>query len=279
MGTTLPFNYAHMWEEMFKGIDEQGPYYEVIYLFDDWANSDAIINDLLGVTTYTNATTFRGLPHQHPLSPNLYCRSARCEGMGGPVLNGQGYPKYDSGFKIRATYRIPVPFGAMQTSDDPNGLQQIDPDTPLLWCSQELDFDTDWHVLPTSQLKYQSDGMYAGIPAKIQVGVTTMILTFHRVPFMPATKIKTYRGRTNNATFLGSSQDCVLYSGGKVTREWSTDGTVNQKVQLTFRDRDQGWSKVPRRDNPNTWDTLVDGSSNPLFQQANLTALLQIFFG
>lgn len=277
MSTSLaPYNYAHCWDEMRKGIDEQGPYYEVKYVFDDWSQSDAVINDLMGITTRFAGITTRNTPHQHPLSPNLYCTSAHAEGASGPKLNPLGYPGYTGAYFVRATYRGRSWQGVLQPSDDPGGNEQIDPSTPQLWCTQELDFDTETVVVPNHNFVWDSDGTATGVPLKAMVGLTIMRLTFHRVPFIPMPQFRTYRGHINSTVFLGAPVGCVLFKGGSTTRELSTDGTVNQRVSLTLIEREQNWNKYLRRSTI-TWDTMRDSLGGKTYQSKNLNGLLTAF--
>lgn len=278
MAITLPVRFAHMWEEMYKGIDDQGPYYDVIYLIDNWADSDLVINALKGITTSVGGKITRGLPHQHPLSPNLYCQTARGEGVGGPVLNNNGLPNYDGGAKIRATYRASVLEGVLQAADDPFGFQQIDPTTPLLWCTQELDFDTETVVIPNHSFTWASDGKLASVPYKATIGITIMRLTFHRVPAMPMGIFRQYRGKVNNAPFLGGDTGKVLFKGGSTVRDYNTDGTVVQKVTLNLFERDQPWYNSLRPDKL-VWDALIDGTGSKSYTVTNLQPLLAAFFG
>jgi len=278
MATTLPYNFAHCWDEMYKGCDEQGPYYEVKYVFDNWADSDAVVNALKGVTVRTGGVTTRNPPHQHPLSPNLYCMSARVEGIGRPVRNPQGYPGYDGGFFVRATYRAPLIEGVINPADDPFGAQQIDPATPLLWCTQELDFDTETIIVPNTQFKWASDMTASTVPLKVTVGLSTLRLTYHRVPFTPTAQMRAYRGRVNNAAFLGGAVGCVLFKGGQTRREYATDGTVTRQVTLVFLERDRPWTQTLRRDTATlTWDSIVDSTGAKAYQSANLSNLLTAF--
>ena len=276
MATTLPYNYAHCWEEMYKGIDEQGPYYEVKYVFDNWAQSDDVINNLIGAVSRTGGLTTRNSPHQHPLSPNLYCRTARAQGASSPVLNAGGLPNYSGSYFIWATYRPRSWDGVIQASDDPYNLEQIDPSTPILWCTQELDDDTEVIVIPNHAYQWLSDGTKAGVPFKKFVNLIVMRLTFHRLPYMPTGAIRPYKNKYNTSTFLGASSGKVLFKGCQTQREASTDGSIVQRATLTFIEREANWNSYWRRDTM-AWDTMVDGSSNATYTGADLTQLLRLF--
>lgn len=272
MSTTLSKRYAHCWDECYKGFDEQGLFYRVRYYFDDWADSDQILAELIGTQTYDGTSVVRNVPHQHPLNPYLYCRSAEIVGSGPPALNTNGYPSYTGGFFVSAVYRPAIWSGSFSTS--PQELyQQIDPATPVLWCTQELDFDTEIYTVPNHSYKFASDNKLAGIPVKLTLGITTMRLTFHSLPYLPATQLRAARGRVNTTTFLGAGAGFVLFRGGQTRRESASDGSTVQQVTLILQERDVEWNKVPRKDSL-TWDTLTDGSGNNMFKTYDLNKLL-----
>src|SRR3954451_21624986 len=102
MSTQLPVAYSHLIEGFSKGVDSSSPFYRVVYHIANYSDSDEFCNALMGFGTLSGpisgGTVSRGVPHQHPLSTNLYCRSATVvEGLGNPVLNAAGYPDFDGG--------------------------------------------------------------------------------------------------------------------------------------------------------------------------------------
>jgi hypothetical protein len=255
-----------------KGVDSQGVFYEVEYLFDNWADSDNVLISLLGATTYVNGNLVRIPPHQHPLAPYCFCQQASVvEGYGGPLLNAAGYPQYQGGFKVKASYRPFTLIGEIDYSQDMQN--QIDPTTPVLWCTQELDFDTDVFSLPNHKFKWVTDNTAANVPFRVEVGVTVMKLTFHRVPYMPVGIIRQLRGRLNSVKFLGAAAGTVRFRGGTTTREFSTDGSVNQKVSLVFAERDVPWDQFFRPDKM-AWDTMQDAAGNTGYYRADLSPLI-----
>jgi hypothetical protein len=270
----LSYSYAHAWESMYKGIDEQGPYYSVSYYFSDWANSDAVANELRGYTQRAGTYTLRIPPHTHPLSQNLSCTDVRIEGCGAPVLNSSGLPYYSGGFLAHCTYRsiTYVPTG----SQDPGNQNQIDPATPILWCSQEFDYRTE--RLPYADGKYKwSDNTPTSVPIDERYGVSTLVLTYHQLPYMPSSVIRSLRGKLNNATFLGASTGCVLFEGGKTFREFNTDGTISNRCTLIFQERDQDWRKFLKDDGTlTTWDFIKRGNGDYLFELADFTPLINL---
>jgi hypothetical protein len=270
MATTLPIQYSHLLEGFTKGIDQGGPFYRVIYKILNWQDTDLFCNALMGYARVTgtpgNFTVTRGVPHQHPLSPNLYCISATVvQGLGTPVLSPTGYPNYDGGAFIQAEYRCaPFNFGGGQDLNN-----QIDPATPLAWCTQELDHATETFTVD------QADKTKP--PAKIQVPITILNLTFHKLPYLPTPQMRLLRGRVNSTPFLGAGTGQVLFKGGSTHREFNVDGTVVQELKMTFYERDSNflWNSGPSPANPYTWTPVTDSNNNRPFLLADLNPLLQ----
>jgi len=272
---TVP--YAFCWDRIFKGIDQNGPYYKVSYYIANWANSDLVANELRGYTSRTGTTTLRTGPHQLPLSPNLCCVNVEIEGLGNPILNAQGYPNYDNGFLAHCEYR-PIPF--LPYATDPNNQNQIDPtNPPLLWCTQELDYETEEYVHERNQYTWITtdslNGKPSGIPVRVSLGVTTMTITFHQLPYLPMGLVRSLRNKVNSVTLLGCAPGTLWFRGSRTTRDKNTDGTICQRVTMVFKERDVDWRMFLRKDKI-AWAKVQDGSGNLVLSSADLTPLLQV---
>lgn len=274
MATTLPYAYSHLIRYFTKGVDAQGPYYRVEYSIDAWSNADDFVNALLGKASVAGGpggTITRTSPHQHPLSPNLFCTSAEVvEGVGAPVLNASGYPNYSGGAIVRAEYR------ALTFTADLNN--SFDPATPITWATQELDFAEEVYTVQNSGYRWQAgpdNGNPIGVPAKISIPLTTMVLTYERIPYMPMTLCRNLRGRVNSTTFLGSAAGMVHFKGGRTKRDFNTDGSITQMVQFVFLERDAAypWNSLPSR-NTLAWYPVADSAGNKLFRTADLNPLV-----
>lgn len=284
MPTTLPVPYSHTIDGFIKGVDDSGPFYKVTYLIDDWSMSDQFCNVVMGFGSSTGSgggiTVTKSAPHQHPLSPNLFARSAVVvQGLGKPIFNSNGYPDYDGGALIEVEYRSPpFDFGGSGTNFLNN---QIDSATPLSWCTQEIDFTSTTFTLPNSRFRYTGgpgSGTFTDVYVKFEVPTTLMTLTFHQLPYMPVAGIRNLQGRVNNATFLGCPAECVLFKGGKTSREPNPDGTIVQTVTLTFeaRDASQPWNSLPSSSDPTFYPVAGGVASDiKMYKTANLASLVQ----
>lgn len=279
MPSLAGISFVTSWRMFSKGIDNQGPYFDMEYQIGDWSDSNAFANALMGIGT--------DAPHRCPLSDNLVCVSATpIEGKGRAVLNTDGMPDFENGAKIRAHYRSAgVAFGGSFSDtalDDPGNAHQIDPTTPIVWCTQELDFANETLGVPNTGYTWYSDGAAASIPVQVDIPVTTLVLTFHRRSALPMTTVRALRGCINLNTFLGAPPETVWFRGAKTTREASTDGSVTQKVQMTFMERDVSWNKflrpgkMPTGTTTATWDYLVDAGGLLRLSKQDLAPLIQI---
>jgi hypothetical protein len=267
--------YVHAIQYFEKGIDGQGPYYNVEYHIDDYADCDDFVNALVGIGTSG--------PHRYPLSINLACTQATAVGKGRPTTNADGTPSYASGAVIKAQYRSGGSTQGGATTnlaiDDPTLQHQIDSSTPLVYCTQELDFGTEViHFSPDEhKLVWDTGGAQAKIPFQMNISVIDMVLTLHRRQFLPMTQVKNLHGKINSSTFLGCSAETVWFLGAKTSREWSTDGRIEQKVQLHFKHRTESWNKFPRPEAASiTWDYVKAADGSKRYSTGDLRPLVQI---
>jgi hypothetical protein len=281
MSTSLPIPYVHTVRYFSKGIDNRGPFYRVEYLIDSYSDADTIINAMLGKRTLVGApggTISSVSPHQHPLSTNLFCVQAEAiEGLGGPATNSNGYPAYNGGALIRAEYRA-LMFDVVSTPA--NSFEQTGVE-PILWATQELDFGAESYTIPNAKYTYQSgplNGKPSDVPVKITIPLTTLVLTYERLPYLVMSAVRSLRRRVNTTAVLGAATGLVLFEGARTTRQWNTDGSIAQKTQLVFQERDAAypWNSLPNRSDL-VWYPVADGSSNKIYQTGDLTPLVQFF--
>lgn len=279
MGTSYIVATAHTVENFNKGVDQRGPYIHVNYYIQTYSDTDRFINALVGAGTLTGPISggkvTRNTPHFHPLSTNLACVSASLiMGLGNPVINASGYPDYDGGALIAAEYR-PLTWDPIT----PDLNNSIDPSTSIIYCTQDLNLRTETFTVPGHALKFTAgpnSGETTDVPGKIQIPITELSLTFHQLPYMPVTAIRTLRGKVNSTTFLGATAGTVLFSAGSTTRDFNADGSVVQKVILHFTERSSlhKWNTLPSSKNLQ-WYDVQDNIGNKMYDIADLTPLVQ----
>jgi methyl coenzyme M reductase subunit C-like uncharacterized protein (methanogenesis marker protein 7) len=140
-----------------------------------------------------------------------------------------------------------------------------------------LDFDTEVYISETAKYVWETgdalNGKRTDVPVKVTVGVTTMTLTYHQLPYLPMTVVRNLRNKVNNATCLGVAAGKLLFIGGKTSRESNNEGDIVQRVSLVFKERDEDWRAFLRPDVIG-WAKIKDGSSNYVFTAADLSPLL-----
>ena len=282
--TALPFPYAHCTDYFAKGIDASGPFYNVRYYVTGWANSDDFVNALQGYTSYSGAfgtgVVTKRSPHQHPLSPNLFCRSAKVVPASSPVQNANGFPLYDNGFTVECEYR-PMTTSPVEMTPAEQNLG-IDNGTPIVFCTQEVDLTTEMYTIPNTSMVYTSGASIGKIlvaPFRIQIPVGHLQLTFHKLAYNPwSLQCRALRGKINNAPFLGAAAQCVLFKSAKIIRDWDTSGDSVMKLMLTFAEKpaDMHWNQVPDPSDPSFRGAAVvgyPGLGDP-YQQGDFSSMI-----
>lgn len=248
-----------------KGIDGRGPFLDVEYQIDDWADSDDFCNALKGVGgKLVGTTTTFTEPHRHPLSPNLICVSAVATGRGRPAIDGvpdgPGLPGYLDGARIRARYEPAVGGGnsggggIMVPGDDPGFRHQFDPEQPILWCTQQMRCWMEVLTISNHKYKFASTGQTFPSPVQFRFPCATYDLTFHQIPYLPNKILRAALGRIHyvasnpTAKFLGEEPECTLFEAYDTIRESNSAGNVVQKVHLTFQAKSYSWNKALRPD-------------------------------
>jgi hypothetical protein len=275
MATTLPVGWIHTANYFSKGIDARGPYYKVEYMIADYADTDLMVNAMLGKVTLSGTTVSYVGPHQHPLSPNLLCQSAEVvDGLGGPQLNAAGFPYYKGQALIRAEYRAPT-WDAEAAPE-----QSFDAATPVVYATQELDYGTETYTTPAGVYGFVGSGLPTNIPIKYTIGITQMVLTYVKLPYLPMGVVRRLRNRVNSQTFLGADPGCVLFRGAKTHRDFNTDGSILQQVQLAFDERDSlyPWNSAPGIITPSVWEPIADagGAGSGPYTLDDLSPLVQL---
>lgn len=274
--------FAHTVNFFSKGIDSQGPYYRVEYLLNDWSDSDAFINALMGVSTYGGGSANRTGPHRHPLSPNLICTSADARGIA-PVKNEDGYPLFSKGGMVQAEYRAPTSVGAIDPRDDPGFWNQIDPQNPILWCVQELSSQVEIFTLTDHEYKIDMGGgvqRATSSPVQVELNLVVMNLTFPELPYLPMKKIRQLRGSVNsNTPFLGvEDAECVKFENWSTTRRTMKNGQQGCSLTLQFIEREVSWNKVLRPNKLPTesdaWGDIISPLGGKRFPAKNLQPML-----
>jgi hypothetical protein len=241
-----------------------------------WPQRYAAANGMLGFATANrNGVVTFNPAYRHPESPSLVAQRISITGRGQPT---QGplqlqYPTAVIEVQFLAQNWVGLP------QDDPDGSQAIDPSSKFLYCTQTVDFGCEYVTIPGSSLVYQSSG-HAGIgvvsrpfnqDVPLRVQHAEMSLTFHKLPYIFVSFLPLI-DNVNKTTFLGQPPQCVKFNGGNVQREFQSDGSVTQAVQLSFSCRpNHTWNQVPDPGGSSAWVGYSYADGTPVFPPADLT--------
>lgn len=254
---SVPYN--EMTEGLTEGVDSEGLWAKKPYGVL-WKDRLQFCRDVMGVSSQSggiNGTWQRQFPLQYPDDNLLYARSIEIS----PVK--PWYTTTPLSYKqavVVVTFRAPD--WNVTTNDDPLFLNSLSQDPTenagLTYCTQELDWGAEWLSIPTSDATYLSSGQkVTGASLSRRIVVCRMVLTYHKLPYMPLAKIFTYSDVLNDSTFLGRPRGTVMLEGSKTIRERDAAGTITQKLTISLKTRNPDWNQVML---PNgSLDTVIFG--------------------
>jgi hypothetical protein len=267
-------------EGLEEGNDERGGWARKPYLVD-WANRFAFLRGLRGTSALQGAAGtpwIRGLPYQYPDDPTMYCNSVTIQPEGELQLTVPiSYPYA----KVMVTFRPPT-WDPQPAIDDPYFLNQFDPDNPIAYATQEIDFGAEWMTVPRGNLYFISDSSLVGekVPANKRMTILRMTMTWHELPYLPMGQFQQLADTVNATTFLRCESGTVMCEGLKTTRERSSDGKIVQRVTVSLKWRKHDWNMFLKPDG--TWDLVYFGtggtpdSSKPIYDYRDFRPLLYI---
>lgn len=259
------------------GIDADGPYVIKQYLAPDWASTYPAINALRGTVTVTGGSggiVSRSIPHQCPESPNLYCLSADVDPQAPIDAQDSGRPS----FRLPLiTCRYGVPRYDVQTTDDPGGINgfpnESTPGNPFVFAMMSIDFATEVVPVPGSTYHFSGPTLKTNVNVVKTVGAATLVFVRKYVPYLPFVNITRFLNKVNLGTFLGQPEGQIKFTGLRTKREYLSDGTRANEIELHFLWREYDHNKFLRDDDA-TFDFLYDGSSNTMYGYVDMKPLL-----
>lgn len=182
-------------------------------------------------------------PYQLPLlvngiQPPLYCNHIEIEpcGASGNAIptGGINPPEFFTFGKVTLSFDNVI--FLQNASDDPNGLNQLDPANPITACKQQVKMIGKVATQQGSGYTYDS-GSYSGKPVPGPIALiqneVKLLLTFPRVPYLPWQLFQQFASHTNDATILACNTGSLLLEAMDTEVAPSLTG-FNQSVQLQF---------------------------------------------
>jgi hypothetical protein len=216
------------------------------------------------------------------LTPALYVQAFRIEPAGagnapgptGGLAPGEYYTDAIVTLEFESVTYI------NQASDDPSGLNQLDPANPITACEQSVKLRPRLRATKGRGYMFKSSGK--PVPGDMPVPETEaiLVLKFPRVPYLPWQLVAPYCGKVNSEAMLGVAAGALMLEGLDTEVRPQPDGSLGQAVVLEFSvnlPADPGaggagavgtdWNKQPTNDGSGSWDYVVDqatGSVNPI---------------
>jgi hypothetical protein len=198
----------------------------------NWGDRYTVAQGLVGLSSSTSigGTITLNTPAQYPERNTMYAHSIEISGAG-PPTQGTKQVQWTNAIVWCNYACLPWSFSGIEAAFP---YMQVDPNTPLIYCKQNITTSTAWMNIPTAKLKFSGSGnpikdQFAAIPifhAEIQ-------LTFIRVPYFPAQQIFTSgKNPINSQTFLGLGAGYVFFNG--IQNEQTRDTAGNMTLDITY---------------------------------------------
>jgi len=239
----------------------------------NWADRFTVARGLLGAN---NAVHVGGLitiftPARYPEIPYMYAHTIEIEPKGQP---------------FQGTYQTSWPkaivwcnYKCMQWAfagiDDPGAQNQF-PGANYIYAEQQMNSSAEWLTVPGHSSLFKSSGKPTGQDYGFRMALVDIIITFHRVPYLPAAQAFSLAGSINSGVFLGVDVGKLMFNGYQTHQTHNTDGTVVTDVTANYQARSVRWdySFDPlAAGGAGAWDQVVkpDGTT-PFIESADLSA-------
>ncbi len=233
-----------------------------------WGDRFTVANGLLGLT---NTSSIGGLielftPAPYPQIPTMYANRIEIEPKGPPI---QSSPQLAYEACIVWTYYNCMPW-SFGTGDD--AFNQI---APYIYAEQQLNASAEWFTVPGRATKFLGSGLPTGQDYGFSLSNVDLVITLHRVPYLPSAQVLAAAGTINNAPYLGVDTGKLMFMGCQSHRTHTTNGTSSTDITYLFQARSQRWDFAL---DPSTgvFDQVltVGGANLPLIQSTDLSQII-----
>jgi hypothetical protein len=265
--------------ELIRGNSEgltrsRGPSAAKAYYVPSWYDRFTVANALIGMISYTAGPTGITInaPGAYPESANMWAQEITIKGVGVPT-QGPRQIAWTSAI-VEVTYS-PGDF-ATSASQDPTGGNSFDPAAPLIYCTQSLDFSAQVVTLPRGTCTL-NDGSNTPLaqPYGRTVGVISMDLTLHTLPYLVPAANRATVGQINSGAIFGCAIGTLMWKGAQTRREFGPDGLLSQETTLRFANRPEApWDQVLHPSIPSKGWTQVQYNGASVLQSFDFTTLI-----
>jgi hypothetical protein len=263
-------------EEIVDQFQEQvdileGPSARKGYLCN-WTDRFTVAIGLLG---YSHATSIgagitikSGLPY--PEVPTMYAARVMIEPRGKPFQGPYqiAWPQCI----VWCEYRI-MPWSFGGTDDQFNQFGG-----PWIFAEQQLSSSCEWITVPGRGTRFATSGKPTGQDYGFRLAIVDMIVTLHRVPYLPTNQVLGLAGYCNTGTLFGVAPGKLLFNGCDTHRTNSSDGTYNNDCTFKFAARSQRWDYAYDV-TTGAWDQVQTPGGSPFVPNTDLSVAIPSVFG
>ncbi len=236
-----------------------------------------------GIEASGSATTYNP-PHQFLIGSQLWCQTARAEGIGVPTRSS-GNPSFQGGAKITATYET--------LNYDPQTLHGNQNPTPGVYVTESRSTGGKTIQLTKKGADHVAAWKFAGFGADINddnvpdfsktVPQGEYNLTLHYLPSVKPSTVNALIGKINNAQFPtissmgGFISGTLLFLGDDTQREYTANGTtIAYTMTLKFAYDPNGWNYEfnPASNAFELVESKADSAKHP-YEYADFSPLLR----
>lgn len=257
MAFSVPYNV------LAKGLEISGDarsgYHATVPYFMGWGDAFTFADELMGLTSASTvgAVTWR-LPHRYPGIPaDIYAQRFRIQPCGADAT----LPITNKGLIAGEFYShaiVTAEYGSLEQSmptqsDDPQGLQQLDPANPITMCEQSVQSAGKMQTLKGGSYIYDDDSKPVPGDHAVPFTDTKLVLKFPKVPYLPWQLIEPYINKLNSVAMLGVGVGRLLLENFDTGVQFDTDGP-KQTLQLAFNvcpAINVSWNHLPKPDGTN----------------------------
>lgn len=203
----------------------------------------------VGITIHT--------PMPYPEISTMYANRIEIEPKG-PPTQGTHQLQYPQCIVWCYYQCLPWSFSGL---DDPSGQNSLG---AYIYAEQQMDSSVEWVSVPGRYTKFATGGKPTGSDYGFRLAIVEMLITIHRMPYLPSTQVLSLSGYINNQTFLGVKAGYLLFNGTRTHQTRSTDGTINTDVTYSFSARSQRWDYAYNPAKPG-WDQVLDSATGQPF--------------
>lgn len=156
-------------------------------------------------------------------------------------------------------------------TEDPQGLNQLDPANPITFCEQSVKLGGKMVTRKGRNYVYASDSTPVVGDVGVLVPEAKLVLKFPRVPYLPWQLLVPYVGKTNSAAVLGCAVGTLLLESPDTSSKQALNSVtpIEQAVTLEFAYDPGGWNNLPRPDGTTDAVQLKGDSTKGIYLTAD----------